>query len=323
MALLFYKQRFKQPNKGNTPGSNAAHAEYIATRPRVYIERDGEHGLFSNVTTDLDAAKRLVREKSLEHKNIYRTVISFSRETANELELSSKAEWEAFFKAHSRLIAEGNGIKQENFRWFAAAHNEGDHPHVHVIFWDDAQTVMKNKVSPEIPKGIRSALIKEVFSEKILEFTESKWLAFADLRGMSGVLAARADDDGYISTLAEKLIDGYAPLKNAFDAYVAARLDMSALYVGEEMLETIKPQIEMDAMRIISKSLLFAMRKSEDDYRELAAFELAAELVSALRRAMADTRADASRLFGRELSKQARRERALEERLGRGGEWGE
>ncbi|GHU90882.1 hypothetical protein FACS1894202_11410 [Clostridia bacterium] len=172
MAILVYKQRFKPPNRKNTAELNAAHVEYIATRPRVYLDRDGEHGLFSNVTSDLDEAKRLIREKSKERKNIYRAIISFSRDTADNLELASKAEWEMFLKAHVRRLAEGNEIRWENFRWFAAAHNEGDHPHVHVIFWDDAQTVMKNFVPPDVPNGIRVQLIREVFGEQLRELEQ-------------------------------------------------------------------------------------------------------------------------------------------------------
>lgn len=40
MSILVYKQRFRHPNKKDTPGSNYAHIRYIAIRPRAVKNKD-------------------------------------------------------------------------------------------------------------------------------------------------------------------------------------------------------------------------------------------------------------------------------------------
>lgn len=46
MSILVYKQRFRHPNKKDTPEANYAHIRYIATRPRVFKNENMNHGLF-------------------------------------------------------------------------------------------------------------------------------------------------------------------------------------------------------------------------------------------------------------------------------------
>ena len=49
MSILVYKQRFRHPNKKDTPGANYAHVRYIATRPRVLKNEKMNHGLFGKL----------------------------------------------------------------------------------------------------------------------------------------------------------------------------------------------------------------------------------------------------------------------------------
>lgn len=49
MSILVYKQRFRHPNKKDTPGANYAHIRYIATRPRVLKNEKMNHGLFGKL----------------------------------------------------------------------------------------------------------------------------------------------------------------------------------------------------------------------------------------------------------------------------------
>lgn len=49
MSILVYKQRFRHPNKKDTPGANYAHVRYIATRPRVLKNENMNHGLFGKL----------------------------------------------------------------------------------------------------------------------------------------------------------------------------------------------------------------------------------------------------------------------------------
>lgn len=73
-------------------------------------------------------------------------------------------------KQHIATIAAQNQIKIENVCWAAAFYNERNHPHLHVVFWDQSQTIVKNFTHPEIPNRIRKQLIKDTFAYKIKQF---------------------------------------------------------------------------------------------------------------------------------------------------------
>jgi len=177
MSALIYKQRFFHPNHPKTAVSNYAHIGYIATRPGAAKHPDTSHGLFGKLQPgSLQAfdswqeVARIARQISREGKNMYRSVISLRTETAFELGLSEFTDWQQFIEQHISTLSTQNQIKIENLCWAAAFHNERDHPHLHVVFWDKSQTIMKNFTHPEIPNRIRKQLIKDTFAYKIQQF---------------------------------------------------------------------------------------------------------------------------------------------------------
>ena len=193
IALLIYKQRDLVPNKKNTPPSNFHHVKYIATRPRVIKNELSNHGLFGNAETgNIESIKsvckmqKLILQKSHERKNIHRGIISFQAETARQKGLNSKEAFQQLVKENIHIIAEKNSIRIENLKWVAAAHNERGHPHVHIMFWDDKQTMPQSYVSPKIPNEIRKQLIKSIFAEELREFYEEKKQATISLKQVTG-----------------------------------------------------------------------------------------------------------------------------------------
>ena len=42
-------------------------------------------------------------------------------------------QWQALLCAHAPEVAEAMKIPFPDFRWYAAFHNEGHHPHVHMV----------------------------------------------------------------------------------------------------------------------------------------------------------------------------------------------
>jgi len=179
-----YKQRFKPVNLKSTPNKNAEHIRYIGTRPGVMKNEGEKHGLFGNIyeTNTLEINHKikdvmeLVRQKSNEKKNIFRSIISFSPDNAATKlgEPITKEAWQELVKQNIEIIAKDNGIKMSNIRWVAAAHDTPNHPHVHIAFWDDSQEIQKNYVSPKIPAGIREKLVKNVFEDELREYYENK-----------------------------------------------------------------------------------------------------------------------------------------------------
>ena len=142
--------------------------KYIATRPRA--ERLGDHGLFGDADhVDLDAAM-----SDLEHYtgNVWTHIISLHREDAERLGYNNAQAWRALLRAHRNDIAAAMHIPPQDFRWYAAFHDEGHHPHVHMMAWS-----VKPGQAHLDRDGIRqmkSQLTNDIFQQELLHVYEQK-----------------------------------------------------------------------------------------------------------------------------------------------------
>lgn len=141
---------------------------YIATRPGA--QRLGEHGLFG----DGDAVDLAKTMSALEGYtgNVWTHIISLRREDATRLGYDSAGVWRNLLKAHRNEIASAMRIPPENFRWYAAFHDEGGHPHVHMMAWstDPAQGYLTR----DGIRHIRSKLTNDIFHQEMLHLYEQK-----------------------------------------------------------------------------------------------------------------------------------------------------
>lgn len=192
MSALIYKQRFFHPNHPKTAVSNYVHIGYIATRPGAIKHPNKSHGLFGKLKPGTLQAfdswqevARIARQISREGKNMYRSIISFQTATALELGLTNFTDWQQYIEQHIATISAKNQIKIENLCWAAAFHNERDHPHLHVVFWDQSQSIIKNFTHPEIPNHIRKQLIKDTFAYKIKQFCALRDEAKSSITGVT------------------------------------------------------------------------------------------------------------------------------------------
>lgn len=111
--------------------TSEGYAKYITTRPRA--EHLGDHGLFGDEDgVELDKAM-----SELEHYtgNVWTHIISFHREDAAHLGYDNAQAWRSLLHTHRNGIAAAMHIPPEYFRWYAAFHDEGKHPHVHMMTW--------------------------------------------------------------------------------------------------------------------------------------------------------------------------------------------
>ena len=70
------------------------------------------------------------------------------------------------------MIAQEMKISPENFRWYAAFHNEGHHPHVHMMAYSvDPQEAYLTKKGIET---IKSNLAKEIFQQDLLQIYQQQ-----------------------------------------------------------------------------------------------------------------------------------------------------
>ena len=142
--------------------------KYIATRPRA--ERLGDHGLFSD-EDGVDLAKAI---DELEHHtgNVWTHIISLKREDAARLGYDNANAWMNLLRTNRNDIAAVMNISPGNFRWYAAYHDEGDHPHVHMMAWS---TVPEEAyLTKEGIRQIKSKLMNQIFRQEMLHTYEQK-----------------------------------------------------------------------------------------------------------------------------------------------------
>ena len=107
--------------------------KYIATRPRA--QRVGSHGLFTGEEDQLVLAQ--VAEAVAAHPgNVWLPIISLRREDAARLGYDKAEEWKALLSEYAMEMAEAMKIPWEDFRWYAAFHDEAHHPHIHMVCYD-------------------------------------------------------------------------------------------------------------------------------------------------------------------------------------------
>ena len=142
--------------------------KYIATRPRA--ERLGDHGLFGDEDgVDLDKA---MGELERYTGNVWTHIISLHREDAARLGYDNAQAWRALLRTHRNDIAAAMNIPPQDFRWYAAFHDEGEHPHVHMIAWSVKPG--QAYLSRDGIRQIKSTLTNQIFKQEMLHLYEQK-----------------------------------------------------------------------------------------------------------------------------------------------------
>ncbi len=161
-------------------GGKGGYAKYIATRdgvellPSGYMEymaqRPRSHGLFGDADhVDLSKA---IREVNGYPGNIWTHIISLKREDAERLGYDHASQWRNLLRAHRNDIAAAMHIPPGDFRWYAAFHDEGDHPHVHMMAWSIKPR--QAYLNQDGIRKIKSVLTNDIFRQEILHTYEQK-----------------------------------------------------------------------------------------------------------------------------------------------------
>lgn len=142
--------------------------KYIATRPRT--ERLGDHGLFGDEeTVNLEQA---MRELDQYNGNVWTHILSLKREDAARLGYDNAKAWRNLLRANRNEIAAAMNIPPSHFRWYAAFHNEGEHPHVHMMAWSTVPS--EAYLTREGIRKIKSTLTNQIFKQEMLHAYERK-----------------------------------------------------------------------------------------------------------------------------------------------------
>ena len=170
-------------------GERKNYVDYIANRPRV--ERLGEHGLFT------DAGKAVVlkqvQEEAAGHEGpVWTHVISLRREDAARLGYDSAAQWMALLRSKRAMLCKHMKIDSANLRWYAAFHNEGHHPHVHLMVYSTKGS--DGYLTKESIEAMRSELAHDIFRQDFAHIYDKQNQSRTDLKkGAADVVREMVD----------------------------------------------------------------------------------------------------------------------------------
>ena len=219
--LYEYQDYLDKPNRGNADelilriaeahaelfGDREKYISYIAQRPRV--EKISSHDLFTDGGVPIvlsDVQKEVAESKS----NVWTHIISLKREDAERLGYNNAKAWMNLIRSQRNMIAENMKIAPENFRWYAAFHNEGHHPHIHMI----AYSTKPNEayLTEKGIENIKSNLAKVIFRQDLISIyqkqTEHRDRLRAEARDIVEDLVSKINSEIYISaSIQHKLLE--------------------------------------------------------------------------------------------------------------------
>lgn len=185
------------------PGENAGkYVKYIATREGVekiqttyadYIaQRPRSSGLFSSEGTDLTLTH--VSQTLSEHPGtIWTCIISLRREDAERLGFNRAVRWRDMMRSQVPELSKALKIPMEHLRWYGAFHNEGHHPHIHLIAY--STDPKEGHLSKQGVEHLRSALAKDIFAQDLISVYERQTQHRDDLRQAGRVRVAEIVDE--------------------------------------------------------------------------------------------------------------------------------
>jgi len=148
--------------------SHTTYADYIATRPRV--EKNGKHGLFSSVDEEINLEK-VSDEISKHNGNIWTMIVSLRREDAERLGYNNASRWREMIRSKTEEISTNFKIPLSHLKWYGAFHNEGHHPHVHIIIYADNE---EGYLTKQGINKMRSSLANTIFEDDIYHIAEEQ-----------------------------------------------------------------------------------------------------------------------------------------------------
>ena len=104
--------------------------------------------------------------------NVWTHIISLKRGDAARLGYDNAKAWQNLLLANRNGIAAAMSIPPNHFRWYAAFHDEGEHPHVHMMAWSTEPR--EAYLTREGIRKIKSTLTNQIFQHEMLHTYEQK-----------------------------------------------------------------------------------------------------------------------------------------------------
>ena len=146
------------------------------------MEKQGSHGLFTSAGEPVVLAQ--VAGKLDDHRGpVWTLIVSLRREDAQRLGFDSTARWMDLLRSQAITLAEGLKIPPTHLKWYAAFHNEGHHPHVHLIAYSTKPG--EGFLTKQGMDIIRSALAQEIFRQDLISVYQQETAHRDELRRTS------------------------------------------------------------------------------------------------------------------------------------------
>ena len=139
------------------------YVDYIANRPRV--QKLGTHGLFTADDSPLVLSQ--VADEVARHPGVvWLPIISLRREDAARLGYDNAESWRSLLTRQMPEMAKAMKIPLDQLHWYAAFHDEGNHPHVHMVCYSAGGK--SGFLSKQGIADIKSMLAKEIFQQDLI-----------------------------------------------------------------------------------------------------------------------------------------------------------
>lgn len=173
-----YEDYLADPNRGNASAfitmaieqnlpliaHREKYMEYIAKRPRA--QRFGAHGLFTG-TEDSLVLSQVAGAVARHPGNVWLPIISLRREDAARLGYDNAENWKPLLTGYAMEMAKHMKIPWDQFRWYAAFHDESHHPHIHMVCY--SADPAKGYLTKDGIANIKSGLASEIFRQELTE----------------------------------------------------------------------------------------------------------------------------------------------------------
>lgn len=144
---------------------------------------------------------KAVKDLKNHEGNVWTHILSLKREDAERLGYNHAEPWRDLLRSQRNDIAAAMNIPPDHLRWYAAFHDEGYHPHVHMMVWSDDPK--EGHLSEQGIRRIKSQLTNEIFHLEMLHLYEDK----SQLRDES-IKQARQELSRLTQYLTESIGDG-------------------------------------------------------------------------------------------------------------------
>jgi hypothetical protein len=121
----------------------------------------GKHGLFSQTDAPIDldtAAGKVANHEGY----IWTHIVSLHREDAERLGYNNAEAWKSLVRRNVTTIAEAHKIPLSGLQWYAAFHDTGHHPHIHLMVFSKGQEGYLSKQSID---SLRSCFGNDIFQQ--------------------------------------------------------------------------------------------------------------------------------------------------------------